>query len=593
MDITKNYQKFPVPEIPSSNDPSKSLNLIKLFISFFISGFIIRNYLFKLKLTKNNEKILLDASHLYQKLNFFGPKDNISSAPVKDIYGQESKFQIEQIKQKLRKKDSKLGERSVGYCKALKLYSRRKRLERIHLALMEKYGPDFAKESTHPSVNFLLKSEENPESLRSKIDLPTLPDNNNGREIEYGFPDEYFYELKKLIRVSNDARDAVLDPIKVKLAIRFNLTMADISENQAEILSQERGKKEGETFADKFGHVLEHVSDDFVHSQEKVQNERLKTLNDYCSGSEKNISKTKLNAKTKFLSNNFDTKLTKIFFNPVFKFSMCLIQKTGVTNWQISMMENLIKNHGVDMKFNLNLLKPPRIFGMGDRIYQILVNPMRFESILTEQMGNSNKKRKTGLNRVASVLFDDTKEWIHGINVRHPFARLYSAFRQKFDVRYYVRNYQVNKMHGDIMMKIDENNNFVNPNYPDTIASFKSFLILITKFKDLKLLNSHWAPMYLSCNACDYNINFISHTESSETDSKYFFGQIFQKNENDNNTAYGFPPAYGNGNQTKFYKHHFIEAFGEDWRENKVIKQLYKIYEKDFLMYGFSLDQNF
>ena len=258
-------------------------------------------------------------------MNFFGPRDNTSSASIKDIYGQESKFQIEEIKQKLRKKDSKPGERSVGYCKAIKLYSRRKRLERIHLALMEKYGPDFAKESTHPSVNLLLKSEENPESLRNKIDLPELPENNNknGQEIEYGFPDEYFYKLKKVIRVSNDARDAVLDPIKVKLAIRFNLTMADISENQAEILSQERGKKEGETFADKFGHVLEHVSDDFKRSQEQVQNERLKILNEYCSGFGKNDSKIRLNAKTKFLSNNFETKLTKIFFNPVFKFSMC------------------------------------------------------------------------------------------------------------------------------------------------------------------------------------------------------------------------------------------------------------------------------
>lgn len=132
----------------------------------------------------------------------------------------------------------------------------------------------------------------------------------------------------------------------------------------------------------------------------KQQEVRLATLKNYCEKFRLAHPANRL----KLLPNIRHKKL--IYSNTPKEFVYCLPLKTGTTNWQRGFVKNFSPN--ITEKY----LNPPLIFKMLYRVSYI-------ESL--------DKRRRALIDR--SI--------IRGINVRHPFSRLYSAYHQKFELTYY------------------------------------------------------------------------------------------------------------------------------------------------------------
>ena len=188
-------------------------------------------------------------------------------------------------------------------------------------------------------------------------------------------------------------------------------------------------------------------------------------------------------------------KIMKTIYNSTYKYTMCLPPKTGTTNWQIAFLEN-VKRNDPHMKLNLADLIPPSIFTNGDRLFsetRKVDRQLAYSQSEPQLISKRPNPFKLKYLAIKQILRDKT--WTHGINARHPYAKIYSAFSQKFEKVYYIKNYKMYKKYGDLMMQIDSNlikergEDDAPYNSGKHVASFESFLILITKFKDIKYLN--------------------------------------------------------------------------------------------------------
>lgn len=233
---------------------------------------------------------------------------------------------------------------------------------------------------------------------------------------------------------------------------------------------------------------------------------------------------------------------------------------------------------------------------IGDQLYNPNFNRTQTPDFNFLATLTASSKYKT----LSNIFKNADNTWTIGLNARHPLARLYSAYSQKFEKVYYVQNLGTYQKYGELMMRLDADDlassqkpssrgqtNF-NLTTDKHIASFKSFVTLITKFKDLNHLNMHWKPQFTQCNPCGMNFNFISQTETAENDAKYFFGKLFQQQGLD---TYGFLPAYGN--KVKKYKEKYVQAFGQDWMVHPVMLKIYQMYKLDFISFGYRMDDDF
>jgi len=235
----------------------------------------------------------------------------------------------------------------------------------------------------------------------------------------------------------------------------------------------------------------------------------------------------------------------KIFMSRDFKFTFCLPLKTGTTNWQRAFLRNLnpnVKPH--ELKTPALFSKLPRISDLEDSLQEITL-------------------KRT--------------DYVHGINVRHPFSRLFSAYNQKFKKSFYTRFKKMFSPYGNIMMKIDKKRKIVFDR-DEYVASFESFLRMIARVKHDRYFDMHWKTYYRTCSPCKFSYNFISHTETATEDSGYILKKIFKKNVT-------IEAPY---NPKKTFVKQLFNAMDPD-----LIQAVYSIYEDDFKMFGYSLDDNF
>ena len=397
----------------------------------------------------------------------------------------------------------------------------------------------------------------------------------------------YKFEIQKGCRKTDCPMVKNVKEITQKLKDYFHID----SENKTrsidfkKLLAQQRGYN----VTQELGEKIKILDEKFYAEQEIIQNNRIKKMQNFC--------KSDFQWPPEF---EITRQIQKIFYNTTYKYVMCLPPKTGTTNWQIALIENQLRNdNNIDNTTELDFsdLIPPKIFKKSEKLLKI--NP------------NIDHRKQF----LKNLIMNEDKTWINGINARHPYARLYSAYNQKFEKRYYTTYYTVYKNHGDVMMLLDaqwgrDGKKFHSnltyrsdepptsaddgryENEPEHIASFESFLTLITLTYNISplILDQHWQPSWIFCNPCkeNYNVNFIAHTETADNDSKYFLGKTFQSRGLD---AYGFQPAYGNS--TTKYKDKYVEALGENWQETDLMKKIYKIYEIDFELYGYTIDDDF
>ena len=165
---------------------------------------------------------------------------------------------------------------------------------------------------------------------------------------------------------------------------------------------------------------------------------------------------------------------------------------------------------------------------------------------------------------------------------RHPFTRMVSAWRNKFQInngrinRYFYTNF------GNKMIAITRGNKglkkFLYQQKP--LLSFHEFVVGIKN----RIIDRHWMPQTEICRPCEVNYNFVGFFEHLDADVEYVYNEI------------GITDKIIQPDRTSEGAHHqsttelTIELFNT--LSNEEIDDLYKFYERDFLAFGYVKDVN-
>jgi len=218
----------------------------------------------------------------------------------------------------------------------------------------------------------------------------------------------------------------------------------------------------------------------------------------------------------------------------------CLPPKTGTTNWQ---------------RYFAALLHPsrePESFGI-DEIFKVL------------------PRYKTH-NEIDRRAIHDVE--IRMINVRHPFARILSAWRQKFGKDFWNLDMFVRK-YGKSISKFEEIN-MEN----DNVFSFRAFLEYIVNVAEINSFDYHWKTMDFECSPCFVDYTIVTKQETSATDAKFVTERAHLQGLTHLPGQYSDSPLLSSG---------LIDFYRDIPKD--IIKKLYKIYFVDFLLFGYSIDE--
>ena len=182
--------------------------------------------------------------------------------------------------------------------------------------------------------------------------------------------------------------------------------------------------------------------------------------------------------------------------------------------------------------------------------------------------GLSGEERKWRKNSYFSFLF-----------VRHPFVRLFSAYRNKLldpHVRYFREEF------GSAILRMFRTGLSQKEYASGKNVSFIEFINYIIALHDAKKtgrFNEHWQLINTICSPCMMKYNYIGKMETLEEDAEAILKQL------------------GVGDKIKFpshdgsYKHKtedIVKSYYAQIPEAK-IKRLYEVYKEDFMAFGYNI----
>jgi len=176
-----------------------------------------------------------------------------------------------------------------------------------------------------------------------------------------------------------------------------------------------------------------------------------------------------------------------------------------------------------------------------------------------------------------SVLFQKSLTFTF---VRHPFERIVSAFRDKFESGN-KGNYMYVTYAADILgisVPKSQLRHTLNQKDRPTFTQFVDYL-LRTEIKDY---NDHWYPFWLQCHLCDQSFDVLGKFESIQEDT-----ELIQQISGLKEKNISFPWANKKDTKSevglKYFKQLDLER----------TKQLYKIYKVDFEMFQYDTEEYF
>lgn len=157
--------------------------------------------------------------------------------------------------------------------------------------------------------------------------------------------------------------------------------------------------------------------------------------------------------------------------------------------------------------------------------------------------------------------------------VRHPFERLLSAYRNKFLDSTPTNKYFKYRYGKYIIQKYRK-----NP-APEDLESganvtFREFIRYL--IKEGVLSNEHWAPVYELCLPCTLNYTFVSHYETILDDAATILNMV-------NAPSVSFPVT--RSKRTKDNLRFYFQQLSI-----YEIEALYRLYEADFKLFGYGLE---
>lgn len=250
-----------------------------------------------------------------------------------------------------------------------------------------------------------------------------------------------------------------------------------------------------------------------------------------------------LNPPDVFLQSDFE----HIIVNDEHKILYCYVPKVACTNWKRIML-SLEKNGISDpLDFPADSIHNQTLFRTLDKF--------------------SRQEIDFRLRHYFKFLF-----------VRHPFERLISAFRNKFQQNYSVYFQQrFGRLIVERYREDPEDSALLRGN-DVTFAEFAQYLLDPRTLQDGPL-NEHWRPMAHLCHPCKVEYDVIGKYESLDEDARYVL------NVANISDAVEFPKLNKTVNTADLVSSYMSNVTKE------IVSQLYNLYEMDFEIFGYGKDQ--
>ncbi|KAG8509817.1 Carbohydrate sulfotransferase 12 [Galemys pyrenaicus] len=243
----------------------------------------------------------------------------------------------------------------------------------------------------------------------------------------------------------------------------------------------------------------------------------------------------------------------------------CYVPKVACTNWKrvmIVLSESLL-DQGVPYRDPLDI---PREYVHNTSTH------LTFNKFWRRYGKFSRHLMKIKLKKYTKFLF-----------VRDPFVRLISAFRSKFELE----NEEFYRKFAVPMLQMYSNHTSLPASVSEAFSaglkvSFSNFIqyLLDPHTEKLGPFNEHWRQVHRLCHPCQIDYDFVGKLETLDQDA----AQLLRLLKVDKNLH--FPPSYRNRTASSWEEDWFAKI-PLAWRQ-----QLYKLYEADFVLFGYPKPEN-
>jgi len=284
---------------------------------------------------------------------------------------------------------------------------------------------------------------------------------------------------------------------------------------------------------------------EFMEMMEQRMRERINTMNSACNSKRKEICKLP------------EMTVPSSLYNRNFNYTICRIPKVASTNWlrAVTVMDN--------------------IFSMED----FHNNRIQGHDVTTLTVKKRGMKTITDIKKRVRI----SKEFLNIITVRHPFLRVVSAFHDKMspDLKSYTFRPLSRKIEVAFRpMRLDP----VHKNLPLAgAANFEDFVNFLTNNSNFEGNNDpHWQSFDSHCQPCLHKYDAIVKMESIEEDMR-FLRKKLKIPEQYEEVFLGL--SRRTGSKTGF-AHNEATLFRQ--LPQQLVEKLYRKYEQDFQMFGYS-----
>ncbi|XP_071952124.1 carbohydrate sulfotransferase 11-like [Antedon mediterranea] len=204
---------------------------------------------------------------------------------------------------------------------------------------------------------------------------------------------------------------------------------------------------------------------------------------------------------------------------------------------------------------------------------RIIVEMAGYKNVPNQQLYKHNALKWTGKLTNKEVI-ERLHNYTKFIFVRNPFSRILSAYKDKFVDHHFPSFNSI----GRTIIKKYRKSRFNVSEIDGTDVSFQEFVDYLTDGH--YTANVHWTPIHIQNCPCEIDFDYIGKLEDANDDIKYVLMKI--------------------GIWGKAYYHKaFTDPASEKLRiktyysslTRESIAQLYRIYEPDFLLFGYNLPE--